>query len=351
MVGPPVQGLTNAQNTANLKAQGLLNADGSVNEAAWGKSITDRINATQQATKDEQARQVAAAANNSPEDWKNAFQDSIGIAGNVFGKIGEVAAFIPGLEELAPIAGAVSTGANALSNIGRGKRCIRGGGPMPPRNILQQMATAAYAEGRGSTPPAFIGNWQRVGNSPTLVFYRNSDTIVVGIRGTMGSLFGEDWRANYTLPFNGLAGTNRYKKDRAALLNFQTRYPPSQFEYYGVGHSLGGAILDMFLSEGLIRNGVSYNPAIQTKDIKGTLPNERIYDANDPLYAIMGSQASEKPEVRAPAQPTSAAQSALGYLHPAIAVANAGQSYLNAHALTNFSGGKKKRLTKVSLFS
>jgi hypothetical protein len=348
---PKNAGMTNAENIANLRSQGInVNADGSVDQASLAKHVTDSINATQAATAAEQARQVAASKPTA-EDWKNALQDSLGVVGNVVGKVGDVAALIPGLEELAPIAEAASFGANALSNIGRGKRCIRGGGPMPPRNILQQIASAAYAEGRGATPPAFIGHWQRVGNSPTLVFYRNSDSIVVGIRGTMGSLFGEDWRANYTLPFNGLAGTNRYKKDRDALLKFQTRYPPSQFEYYGVGHSLGGAILDMFLSEGLIRNGVSYNPAIQTKDIKRDLPNERIYDANDPLYAMMGSRASEKPEVRAPAQPTSAAQSALGYLHPAIAAANAGQSYLNAHALTNFSGGKKKRLTKVSLFS
>lgn len=335
--------MTNAQNIANLRSQGInVNADGSVDQASLAKHVTDNINATQQGIAAEQAAQAAAGD-------KQAWKDTWNIGGDVVGSVGDVLGMIPGIGEyLKPVAGVAG---DILHAIGSGKRCIRGGGPMPPRNILQQIASAAYMEGRGSTPPAFIGHWQRVGNSPTLVFYRNSDSIVVGIRGTMGSLFGEDWRANYTLPFNGLAGTNRYKKDRDALLKFQSRYPPSQFEYYGVGHSLGGAILDMFLSEGLIKNGVSYNPAIQTKDIKGKLPNERIYDANDPLYAMMGSQASEKPEVRAPAQPTSAAQSALGYLHPAIAVANAGQSYLNAHNLTNFQGGKKKRLTKVSLFS
>jgi hypothetical protein len=105
-----------------------------------------------------------------------------------------------------------------------------------------------------------------------------------------------------------------------------------------VGHSLGGAILDIFIKMGLIKRAVSYNPAIQPQDIRGQVANERIYSENDPLYNIYKHTGlAQAPEVRA-------AKPKKWWERIVESVPVVGKVYKNFtnHLLSNFEGGGKR---------
>lgn len=226
---------------------------------------------------------------------------------------------------------------------------VVGGGPIPDRNILQQLATQSYKQ----VPLNRVGQFELVRATPTLKFYRdNGNTIIVAIRGSKTM---EDWTdANSRIAIGQLENSDRYKTDLNTLTQFQTQYPPSQYDYYGVGHSLGGAILDGFLKAGLIKNGVSYNPAVQPQDFQNTtLPNERIYSKSDPLYALMGRNLAKKPETRAPRK-RSFWETAASYI-PFAGTVMKGYDLFQSHQLNQFQGGAKahskfdKQLRKVGI--
>jgi len=212
---------------------------------------------------------------------------------------------------------------------------VIGGGPIPDRNTLHQLAKQSYED----VPANRIGQLELVRATPTLKFYKDSgNTIVVAIRGTKTM---SDWTdANSRIVINQLENSQRYKNDLETIQQFQVQYPPSQYDYYGVGHSLGGAILDLFLKNGLIKNGVSYNPAVQPQDLKDTtLQNERIYSEGDPLYALVGPQLAKKPETRAPRK-KSWWEQALSRI-PYVGTAMKGYDLLQSHMLDQFEGGAK----------
>ena len=210
----------------------------------------------------------------------------------------------------------------------------RGGGPIPERNILQQIAKQSYQ----SDAAKRIGEFELVRATPTLKFYKdNGNTIIVGIRGTVPTDF-EDVKADGMIGIGQLESSNRYTRDLSTLQQFQTEFPPSRYDYYGVGHSLGGAMLDMFLKRGLLKNGVSYNPAVQPQDFQNTtLPNQRVYMESDPLYAIMGRNLKQKPETRAPRK-KSWWEKALSYI-PYAKTAAKGYDLYRSHLLDQFEGG------------
>lgn len=165
---------------------------------------------------------------------------------------------------------------------------------LPDRSILQQMAKASYEV----SPPQMIDGWTLLYATPTLKFYKNESTIVVAIRGT-NPTDRRDLEADAKIPLNRLESTPRYQTDMSTLLNVMKSYPTSTYEYYGVGHSLGGAILDSFIKDGWIRNGISYNPAVQPRDFKRPTTNQRIYQSGDPLYSVFG-RFTQNAEVRPP---------------------------------------------------
>lgn len=206
---------------------------------------------------------------------------------------------------------------------------LRGGGPMPPRNELQSIASASY----NPPPPPTIGNLRLLQGSNTLVFYFGQpNTIVVGIRGTVPS-DGGDLKADASIVVGQLRSSQRFKQDLATLQQFQLKYPPSQYDYYGVGHSLGGAILDEFLKMGLIKKGVSYNPAVQPQTLFSKTDNERVYEKGDPLYQLIGRFTN--PEVRdTQSKKPKSIVSRIPYLGKAY-------DYLQSHGLANFAGGAK----------
>lgn len=239
--------------------------------------------------------------------------------------------------------------AQELAKVQGGCWECRGGGPIPDRNLLQQLATQSYK----AVPVNRIGQFELVRFTPTLKFYKdNGNTIIVAIRGTKTTA---DWTdANSRIAIGQLENSDRYKTDLNTLTQFQTQFPPSQYDYYGVGHSLGGAILDLFLKAGLIKNGVSYNPAVQPQDFQNTtLPNERIYSESDPLYALMGRNLAKKPETRAPRK-RSWWEKAVSYI-PYAGTAVKGYDLLQSHQLDQFQGGAKahskfeKQLRKVGI--
>ena len=210
----------------------------------------------------------------------------------------------------------------------RGRVILKGCGVLPERNILHQMSKAAYE----ANPTRLISGFKLIESTPTLKFYLEDKTIVVAIRGTVPT-DKEDVKADASIAVNQLKSTPRYKKDMETLLNVMRKYPTNEYTYYGVGHSLGGAILDAFIDEGWIKNGVSYNPAIQPKDLKKPISNQRIYQAGDPLYNVMGRFASNV-EVRQPKKKT-----ALDVLISKVPYVGTLLNAYKSHQLSNFEGG------------
>lgn len=226
--------------------------------------------------------------------------------------------------------------------LGRGKVVLRGCGQMPERSVLHKMAKASYE----TTPPQMIDGWTLVYATPTLKFYKNESTLIVAIRGT-NPTDRRDLEADAKIPLNRLETTPRYQTDMSTLLNVMKTYPTSAYEYYGVGHSLGGAILDSFIKEGWIRNGVSYNPAVQPRDFRAPTTNQRIYQQGDPLYSVFG-QFTKDAEVRPAKTPTP-----LEALVRKIPYVGTMFGLFRDHQLGNFEGGaltrKKKVLKKYGL--
>jgi hypothetical protein len=163
------------------------------------------------------------------------------------------------------------------------------------KNILQQMAQSAYS---GSTRLA-IGPFKLIFSTPTLKFYNAGKTIVVAIRGTQDQT---DVAADALGMINKLRTSERYKRDKATMIEMQRKYPKSEYRYIGVGHSLGGAILDLFLRDGLILNGMSYNAFVEPSELGGNPKHHRIYHKDDPFYQFIGYKIPNV-EVRTTAEP------------------------------------------------
>ena len=208
-------------------------------------------------------------------------------------------------------------------------------GKAMPENLdfLQQIAKQSY---NLVDPQKEINGWMLKKWNSTMKFYVKGNNVIVGVRGTKANApdGNYDLTADSTVPFNGIPGTTRYKRDRAAMQQFQQDYPPDEYAYYAVGHSLGGAIIDSLIRDGFIKEATSYNPAIQYSDINAGLPNRRIYYGSDPLYRLMGWW-DRKSEHREPENRTWADW--LGSVSPAAAAVAA----LPAHGLSNFQGGKR----------
>jgi len=166
---------------------------------------------------------------------------------------------------------------DAIRKKGKGK-----GGAIH-KSLLQQIAQSAYS---GKTRKE-VGSYKLLYATPTLKFYKNptENLIIVSIRGTADV-------ADLDADIRGLTGTlrssERWKKDRATMEFVQKNYPRPQYRYIAVGHSLGGAILDLMLRDGLISSGLSYNPYVEPQEMGGNPLHLRIYHKDDPLYIWFG---------------------------------------------------------------
>ena len=149
---------------------------------------------------------------------------------------------------------------------------------MPEGNsIFKRAADEAYK----SNPSRNLDGYELFASSPTLKFWKKGNEVIVGIRGTVLTDF-QDIKADASIAAGRLEWSNRFKKDLAYMMSIRSQYPGEIF--YGAGHSLGGAILDLFISKNLIRSGKSINAATQLG--KDESKNERIYNSGDALYAL-----------------------------------------------------------------
>lgn len=164
--------------------------------------------------------------------------------------------------------------------------------------ILKKVIDSTY----GQNPADLTADgYQYLANfsTPTIMPYLNEGLkiIIIGIRGTYDV---RDLMADTAFLFNNLQNTRRFKEDKATIEKIQAQYPPPTYRYFGVGHSLGGGLLDQFIKLGSIEEGRSYNPAIQVGDISNidlSMKNKRIYNDKDALYKLFGRNAPNK-EVR-----------------------------------------------------
>ena len=187
---------------------------------------------------------------------------------------------------------------------------MKGGdlGKLVPSTVLQGIAKATYDIINKREPPAKLGTWFLFASSPTLLLYSNSEVknkhidCIVGIRGTNGHV---DWEANLTLPFNALISSQRFKEDSEQMESWKQQIEasiPEDYDvaYAAVGHSLGGAIADEFLREGIISSALTFNAAIQPKDLGMAHEGfdvKRVYSNGDPLYDLMGKYADPPPKI------------------------------------------------------
>ena len=161
---------------------------------------------------------------------------------------------------------------------------LEGSGPMPPEGDLQPLARASYQK----TPPHQVGSYTLVYETPTLKFYKSdvTNTIIAAIRGTADA---RDVSAWAPVAMNTLDKTARWQEDNETFQKVQEQYPQSEFDYYAVGHSLGGAIADLALKNGYVKEALSFNAAVQRADLgNANAKHKRIYAHSD-LLGKLGS--------------------------------------------------------------
>jgi hypothetical protein len=162
---------------------------------------------------------------------------------------------------------------------------------LPSEKVMAEMADKSYNLGNRD-----VKDYELIKQTKTLSFYKKNDTIIIIFRGTNVEDF-HDLIADLSISLNNLSKSERYRTDYKDISEFQKEYPPNKYYYIGVGHSLGGALVDEFINNGMLKEGFSFNPAIQKKDYNKNNKHRRIYLSNDPLYKIMGSY-SKYHEVR-----------------------------------------------------
>lgn len=204
---------------------------------------------------------------------------------------------------------------------------------LPNNNILQQMASAAYKP--ENAVPAIAG-WELLKATPFLKFWRNGNTIMIGVRGTADAA---DAVADAKIAGGQLETDQRWLSDKATVEQFQQQYPQSEYNYYATGHSLGGALVDLLLKYKFVKQGVSWNPAVQTAFYDA--PNhKRIYISEDPLYNLMGKYVTRNVEVRQRKKKGEIEQALSGISGELGSLAGT----FNAHGIAQFEGGKMKVL-------
>ena len=176
-----------------------------------------------------------------------------------------------------------------LERIGIKKDTKDYGGFLPKEKQFFKVAKEEYK----LDPPTQIDEFTLVYKSPTIHVYLNEAgrTILLSLRGTVPT-DKDDLLADASIAINRLYYSNRFKRDKAELQKIFQKYPPSQYEYYLTGHSLGGAITNSVVREypKNIKYAVTYNPAFQPYDLYSQQRDKikRLYTPDDALYKIGG---------------------------------------------------------------
>ena len=156
---------------------------------------------------------------------------------------------------------------------------MEGGFVKEDQTILAKLSQASYKQPAQET----VGNWTLVHRSPNVALYVNNEGVpIISVRGTKPTDTA-DLYADSQIPLNKLGTTDRYKADYKTIKSWSAGKP-----FFAVGHSLGSAIIDELIDDGLVSEAVTFNGAIQPKHINAGLPNMRIYMKGDPLYTLFG---------------------------------------------------------------
>lgn len=194
-------------------------------------------------------------------------------------------------------------------------------------DVAHEMAIQAKSE----NPTPSIGSYTLVDSTPTVKSYADLSArkLVVSIRGTRPTA-AMDISAVYSLVHGGnLVSSDRYKMDRESILLVKHRFPG--FSVYATGHSLGGAIADLLIKEGVVESATTFNPAVEIFNEQSS-KNRRIYKEGDPLLNLLQIGApsiAETVEIRKNPQP----HRILPPLLPTVIL-----DKLAAHRLTDFHG-------------
>jgi hypothetical protein len=163
---------------------------------------------------------------------------------------------------------------------------MSGYGKPEGNSIFKRAADEAYS----SNPVQDLDGFHLFASSPTLKFWKKDDDVIVGIRGTKDF---RDVKADAAIALGTLEHSQRFKSDLEFMMQVRSQYPGETF--YGAGHSLGAAILDLFISKNLIKSGKSINGALQLG--KEEAANERIYNSGDALYTLSKPFLKQEPLV------------------------------------------------------
>jgi len=127
-----------------------------------------------------------------------------------------------------------------------------------------------------------------------LQFYQNIKTpkiILVGLQDT-------DFTSAYdiytivirTAMFrSSVTKLKRYNECVNDIIEFQKKYPTSDYYYIGTGLSVAGAVSDLFLENGYLHESVTFNPLVEPKFMnQSDIKNYRIYLDEDVCYLLCG---------------------------------------------------------------
>lgn len=127
-----------------------------------------------------------------------------------------------------------------------------------------------------------LKGYKFIARNGNVLVYQKKGARLFAIRGMRPS-DATDRSAVLSLLTNDLKNSARYKKDKEFIMKHKTL----GVKVITVGHSLGGAIVDQLIDDGVITRGLSFNPAIQPKDLFKTA-NRRLYNKDDFLYLLIG---------------------------------------------------------------
>lgn len=158
------------------------------------------------------------------------------------------------------------------------------GGGVPAMDLLR-MCEETYAIYKGKKPQA-VGEWKVLESTPYLLLYSDGEDYVLAVRGSKEF---QDVMAWFPCVLGWVNWTNRYNQDLPVAKQWKKKFPGS---WFGTGHSLGGAIVDNLMAEGLIQSSMTFNPAVETKFVGNR--NRRVYFQGDPVLSTLGTRDPHK---------------------------------------------------------
>jgi len=130
-----------------------------------------------------------------------------------------------------------------------------------------------------------------------LRFYQNIENpkiILVGICDTnFSSIYDVYTIGVKTAILRGsLTKLKRYNNDVKNIIEFQKKYPVTDYYYIGTGLSVAGSISDLFLENGYLHEAVTFNSLVESKFMnRSDIKNYRIYLDEDICYLSCGQYA------------------------------------------------------------